>query len=980
MSEERGFGWQKASELQSGGVSTKELSRPAKSILKMNESNTNLQNYTAPITTTSSVQRRRVSFAPEVTLHKFDFVPQYQPDEKRRETIAFMPSSSQEDDAGRELIPDSSDDEDDDSNLSFQALETDADKIAQGAARRLEDGIPSRVLDDDEQTMELTGQIPVPVLLPVLPLSSDSELDGEPDMELTSNFAAPVRLPSTTESSKHVVDPEADQTTIAMDMTQIFPAQSQEYQTYSERSESDKNDQLIKKIDDISLNSPVKVLQRIEQANGNLHPSYDQQEQSPSSGDLLPHDKLSQIDEESEMELTQYVLDIREVLANEGIIKLTSPSKPQMDSEKQLAPAPHQLVSKVAGVNTDKQEEHSLIAAPDAESPPAEDVPAMDSVAQTSISEDDNDDDEDENPDDSLFFEKATDAHTKDPSLPPYRLHAQYDGQPSNGHHTNDSELQYPHIEEKTVEPSPTSPNEGDQGLLKRKMDLEDHFLEDSKAAKLQRLREHEVSVVSTIPLADVSIQTLSPELDHGDYMAVSLPDFMSDIGIQFYDDLGIGASRINRNSLSLTEPKVNLKADDFYRVNNKMRLFEGYELGCTELSKRIEEGRKIYEDSKQKILDVNPRIFREFYQSLPTEQLELKSHFQLIKDYARQQARELWYYWRIETLKNVLETIQENRYVLENDKRALARNLELIESIYDGAREDYSKFKADLGSFLDIQKQFDELDKHELQNYKTKLNETSLKLTEYRHQIQEKMHQMEAVVLKIQERDARIGIINQEIKKTEDELTASKQYDAAEVALLDRKWKLLQNLSNVENFIHQDGVCSFVLDLVVKVQLSAHGAESKIDYSLVESNGHEKFNYPNLLFDYALQLPHLGNFDDAFEGYGKFMNAWKCLKRLDADIYRISLKFPIQFEHAALQSHICFSLLYFSPEHNFKVKFTVELEVKNLVEYASNLSITGNILRANGISNDTILQNFLVDITKNDLINQDREISLHGV
>lgn len=981
MSKERGPDWQNAHEGLPASSFDRELSRPTKSILKANESAFDLQNYTAPILPTSSSQRRRVSFAPEVTLHQFEFVAQYQSDEKRRETIASIPSSSQDDDAGRKPLPDSSDDDDDDdSNVSFQALETDADKISQGALRKLpQEEIPSNILDDDEQTMELTGQIPVPVLLPVVALSSESDLEEEPDMELTSNFAAPVRLPASTALPEPGVDdPEADHTTVPMELTRIFPSKSQDTEPSVEIMVLDKNEQLASKINDISLsNSPQKALT----GKGNIFDTNLLPQPQPSlAPDLANHDQLSQIDEESEMELTQYVLNIKEVLANEGIIELTSPSKPQLNKsspQDQAILAQTKENPAVRELNDDKQEgdsntiEMGAAIALSGKSNPIE-LTTNTELSGGSL------DDEDENADDSLFFEKQAVDPTDDTAnnYSSYRSPNGHNAQPSNGYHETEMDLQYPHLDDNGVSSLVTPPpHNSDAGSLKRKFDLDNPALNDSQQSKVPRLGEHETS---TIPLADVSIQ--SADLDDEDYVPVSLPDFMSDIGIQFYDDLDIGASRVNRGSLSLTEPKVNLTPEDFYRVSNKMHLFEGYELGCTELNKRIEEGRRIFEDSKEKILDANPRILREFYQSLLSEQLNLKSYFQQIKDYARQQARELWYHWRIETLKKVLESIQANQYVLENDKGALTKNLTLLESIYDSAQEEYFKLKSDLSSFLDIQKQVDELDKAELQNYKTKLNNTSLKLTEYQQQIEAKGHQLEAVLHLIQERDAKVSLLGEEIKNVEDALATRRQYDAAEIALLDTKWKLLQNLSNVEGFTREDGACSFVFDLVVKVQISTNDNVPNIDYSLVESKGHAKFNNSNLLFDYALQLPHISPSEDVFENYSSFIEAWQSLKRLDTDIYKIALKFPVQFERAATQSHIVFSILYFSPELNFKVKFTVEIELRNLIGYASNLSITGKILRANGVSKDSILQTFFGDITKNDLINRHRDISLDGM
>ncbi|EGW30484.1 uncharacterized protein SPAPADRAFT_68579 [Spathaspora passalidarum NRRL Y-27907] len=198
---------------------------PAKSILRDN---------TLPILN----NKRRVSFAPEVTLHKIDIVG------KRRKTIngTFPQFDLQDVDAGDELLEDSSDEDVNQGQVENNVVENDEEQTMEltGQFSVPFNQFPS-IHDPEEEDMELTGTINPPTVHNI-----EQEHEQEEDMELTGRVDTPRYVTVPAEDGKEEEEEEEEEEmelTGKFDISIPVPAQKVREEETTEKMQEDQHDQ-----------------------------------------------------------------------------------------------------------------------------------------------------------------------------------------------------------------------------------------------------------------------------------------------------------------------------------------------------------------------------------------------------------------------------------------------------------------------------------------------------------------------------------------------------------------------------------------------------------------------------------------------------------------------------------------------------------------------------------------------------------------
>lgn len=519
------------------------------------------------------------------------------------------------------------------------------------------------------------------------------------------------------------------------------------------------------------------------------------------------------------------------------------------------------------------------------------------------------------------------------------------------------------------------------QVQLKRTLDDVEEL--PHKYPKIDNNDNNNKTITTTIPLADISTDSIEAddELDPN-YIPVSLNDFLKDISIRFYDDLEIGIKSVDRISISL--PKINneenYKFDDFVSAMNKMPLLELYEFSCKELTKNIKDGTMLFDQFNQFTMENNPRLFKQYYLSTPNEKLSMKSQFQLIKDYTRHQAKEVWYGWRTQLIKNLIIQLDEKHDTLVQDKLLLLKNLTLINRIHEQLKIRFDNLSNQLNQLLQIESHCNDINSSDLVSLRDELTTTCKQFKENQQTQTKQKEELNKLNSIISDNKALINAFTDEINEVEKSLNTNKKYELSEIELLKLKFNFLQSFTNL-NYKYMEGTKLVFHFMGVEVAMDFKDIHdlSNISYS-VDQNSSTPFKNSFIMTDIAPKLFDSISGSTIIENFQNFKKHWSVLKSIDEDIYAISWKLPIIFIETQ-DNVIDFKIRYYCGKENFKVELFISIDISNLLEYPNNLKIKGQLIRSNyKLSQQTIITNFLNDCVHNALVNKDTQIIIDGI
>ncbi|CAK7898119.1 hypothetical protein CAAN1_22S01882 [[Candida] anglica] len=916
--------------------------------------------------------RRRVSFAPEVTLHKIDFVPQYRSDsfesdevaghKRRRETIAFMPSSSSgsepgsepvtggDDGIGAELLTDSSDDE-----IESGGEEEDSAPI--------QSEIPITVMYDDsgEETMELTGPVgsvetvekEMPAKAPII--ESEEEEEEEEEMELTANIGQSLmneKIDKVEEAqTNQIVDEGSEDEQIEneelMEFTeevgriQISGVGLQEKENVEEKEkvsqeEVSQEKESQEEESQMEFTQPIGSIGRINQNEelsegsqgsqmeftqpvGRIHEEVTQENNAHSSNSIKETATQSQDEdvEESQMEFTQPIGRIHPIVMKQsfemsikqsfevkyGTEEKVEPSKElsleENEEIEEMDMTQHNGKIEETGGKEDKRNDQDI--KDDGKMEETQNNGKIDLVDQDESSdmeltqydgridnkidgqesaEQDSAEQDSAEPDISDIPAAAATAAEGNAALSPSNDDTSVDG-PTTGISSSDE------IAPVNGNAAPTSPIVATTSPVSNKRKSDSSSFSQSKLARIE---------TTTIPLADVTNESFELEFDTE---PVTLAQFMNDIGIRFYDDLEIDSKTSNRISISLPKAGETTKFSlrEYVQGVLKTPQFKLGDFSCNELMQNIKEGSKIFDIYNGNTSEMNPRVFKEFYNASPEAQLNMKTKFQLVKDYARQEAKGVWYQWRIQLLQNLVDELKKIPPILMQDKLKIVKALEQVNEVFGFVQMKYLTLKEKKSQYVKLVQQGKELQESELLKFKTEF----IQIKEHIEQFQRESAEQEANLTRLNEtllaNEQLIKNLNLQIKEKEEILTNSKRYERSEINLLLFKFKLLQHGSNCKYISIDGSVLKFLYDK--QVEISIDFQKEDIQYIFKES-GQSHFKNKDLYRAFTHNLLDLIDINPKnwMDHFNEFKKLWRNLLELDQCVYRISLKFPIRIDN----------------------------------------------------------------------------------
>lgn len=455
-----------------------------------------------------------------------------------------------------------------------------------------------------------------------------------------------------------------------------------------------------------------------------------------------------------------------------------------------------------------------------------------------------------------------------------------------------------------------------------------------------KRLHTQYVTSTTTIPLADVSMTSVDGE--QVDVPTVSLTDFLTEIGIKFYDDLEFATDMSTKYRLSISENQGSTSPQDFLRANVHLPLLEVYELCSKELSEKIRQGMSLFEELKEETLENNPDLFKSYYRASFYDQMTMKSRFHTLKEYTRQQAKQIWYQWRAKLVENLLDVLKGNLEVLQADKSVIMDQISALDTLFRDIQQKHHAIRLEVLHFKDIQSRFQNLDADQIKSIKSKLTSLNQQLIDHKSKISAKEEELKAVQARIELRKEEISMLKGQILESEYKLGKTRHFDSSEIKALEFKSQIVQagaGLKYVKVVRDQIYQFQFNSQILVTVDFSKPDDSSSITFLLVDDSESEVLHNEHLLLTYSQKLAEQTGFTNIFDSFVSFRKKWLKMTEIDNDIYQLSIRYPIKFDTES-KDIISFNFDFYSFEKKTKAKCKVQIELDSILQYPNNVGL----------------------------------------
>lgn len=617
-----------------------------------------------------SSYRRRVSFAPEVTLHKIELVPhssteQRQP--KRRETIAFAPSSSRSQSPVHGSHPIIGEkrkhqevEEEEDNGLMYDSsdVEMEDDSHVYSSPNKITTGPRFEIHNDgDSDNMSLTENF--------------EESDGENTMDLTKplgNIQQMMLQESSNPlglSNQHLKDTPETASRPFGSITSIFG---------SEAASEDDHEQ------EMELTQPFsKVI--ISNKEKEAVEAHDSKEYDVTMEETTMD--LTSIAEGSTDKITMHNTQINRGADGASSNKTQPLASTDEDTALNDDTEVSMDVTKLMPINNTPPEVHKASTTDD--------------------------------------LKKAK--HTT--PLKPSRSHTSETGSPmsSKGKNKQDDTISFnlrERINSLTPKKKRKSLNKQQVSSQEKKLDLffplvsAHHSSQEEPKSSFTPLRSSKgssrKSVIGTdlinFALESIEKAPLAPSHDENvtnteEYIPVSLKQFLSDLSIEFFDNLNINDDL----TVSFSEQFDITGIHTFDYLKGKMSLIpwlELYMFSCTELQKNMTELKRLFDNLNEEFSEENPPLVREYYQSTNIQQQKkMSDHLLFMKTLSDKQAETSWLTWRNQLLEELVSRLDTNLRTLKEESTNLSSVLEEVTNLEKTIDEEFFSIDNQLQGYL---------------------------------------------------------------------------------------------------------------------------------------------------------------------------------------------------------------------------------------------------------------------------------------
>lgn len=332
--------------------------------------------------------------------------------------------------------------------------------------------------------------------------------------------------------------------------------------------------------------------------------------------------------------------------------------------------------------------------------------------------------------------------------------------------------------------------------------------------------------------LSRVSEGDENEEEDPKAYPNISLTEFLKMITIDFMDELFLNSTRNQRQHYQEMSLVQSTDADkdpmlvDYATAMAKIPTLELYNFSFQEMRKNIREARELYAQIDAETLEESPLLFREFIEAEPDLKSAMISQFKLIKNYARLQARGVWYDWRLQLTHGLKQALTKRKETVEHDKLIIQRKKEEpgVNDIHARIAAQHAQMKERLESLRQRTSDLEKYDRNEilearrqLKAAKSKYEQAQIEEREANEKLKAVDEQVEATLLQREE-------IEDSIKKCEKIKRDNRRIEVGHIMELEAKFDSLQVCTGLQfNGIHDQVFVELEMlnSLLVRIDMS---------------------------------------------------------------------------------------------------------------------------------------------------------------
>lgn len=431
-------------------------------------------------------------------------------------------------------------------------------------------------------------------------------------------------------------------------------------------------------------------------------------------------------------------------------------------------------------------------------------------------------------------------------------------------------------------------------------------------------------------------------------YVPVSLSTFMNDVGVGFFDDLGTDVNVVSRMSLtantSFNEPELS----DYLLCLPKLAHLGLFQFCCEELQHNIQEGIKVISEFNDTIAIHNPPLFREYYLMDEFERPAFGVKLNLLKDFTKSESKITWYDWRSQLTQNLIEELKIRYSVLEEDRLKLLEDISKLDSIIADAEEQLHHLEDKLRTVLSFKEQFKSIGSGEqLYVLKNELVGIGQHLQSVQEDLDEKRAKLAYVEHEIEEQYTRQKALQFEKAQAEREVNNNRIFKNDELEPLLFKSKALMSVSGLKYESIEGKTMYFIFDDIVRFSVNFEDVFNvgNIEYMLVDgATLHNKF-----LLSRFQSVVSRASGSNVFEHFKLFKNIWSVYRKIDEDVYRVSLQYPIEF---LAGEELSFRVRYYNFQKRYKLQVLVT--INDITEYPNaEISVEGDF--TTDIKNDLV-------------------------
>lgn len=447
-------------------------------------------------------------------------------------------------------------------------------------------------------------------------------------------------------------------------------------------------------------------------------------------------------------------------------------------------------------------------------------------------------------------------------------------------------------------------------------------------------------------PALESPMPSAATDLPQLNIPKVSLSKFLDEIDVKFFDDLDF-ATELFTEGGHANDSNTNYLKEDYYKANIHVSLLEVYELSCKELKGKIEQGKKLYEELQETAEQEVPDLFTKYYQKSYYEQMDIKSKFQTIREYTREQAKQVWYEWRSKLFQNVIEVLHLNLEVLKEDKLTLKLNIQELANEYQQLQEKLADIKHSIALFKQIKEHYRNVPPEQIAKIKTDLAALNSQLLEHQEAIRKEYEILETINKEIDSQRVAIAETRGKVDDANHELLKLKHFEPAEIENLKVTSSIIQACAGLK-FIESPSKNIFEFEfnpkMGITVDISKTNSADGLVFHPIDSD--QKILYNDSLERYCQALAESTPFLNIFETLSVFRQKWLRLLSIDEQIYALSIFYPIEIE-TFNENAISFKLQFYSGSSGLKVDYMVKIPLQNILYYQSSVLVTAKILKS---------------------------------